>query len=190
MKRHLLVYIAVGLAFFIAGIILAPVFREKAYQLKEWVTRPSPPVPPTKTVMLYFSVSGEDYLFPEEREIISSPELTVEAKTILNELIKGPNDSSLCPTIPSETKVRAVYVKEGCIYVDFSSSLAEGHPGGSTGELITIYSIVNTLLSNFPSQSEVQILIEGEPRETLSGHIDIRGPLSQNTDIIRTAPSI
>ena len=74
--------------------------------------------------------------------------------------------------------------------MDFSSALAEDHPGGSTGELITVYSIVDTLLTNFPSQSKVQILIQGKPRETLSGHIDIRKPLSKNTDIIRLSPGI
>jgi len=190
MKRHLLIYIVVGLVFFIAGIIFAPALREKGYQIKEWVTRPSPPPPSTKTVILYFSLPGEEYLFPEEREIIASSDPTSEARTILEELIKGPNSSSLSPTIPPGTKVRAVYIKDGCIYVDFSSALAEDHPGGSTGELITVYSIVDTLLTNFPSQSKVQILIQGKPRETLSGHIDIRKPLSKNTDIIRLSPGI
>jgi len=98
---------------------------------------------------------------------------------ILEELIKGPTNSSLSPTLPSQTEVRALYI------MDFSSSLKEKHPGGSTGELLTVYSIVDTLLANFPSQSRVQILIQGQPRETLAGHIDIREPLSKNTDIIR-----
>jgi len=184
MRKHLLMYILVGVAVFIAGIIFAPLIQEKGYQIKEWITKPSPPAPPLKEVELYFSSPEGKYLFPEERKIITSSEPAKEAKLILKELIKGPTDSSLSPTLPSQTEVRAVYTEGDCIYVDFSSSLSEKHPGGSTGELLTVYSIVNTLLANFPSQSRVQILIQGEPRETLAGHIDIKEPLDKNTEIV------
>jgi germination protein M len=185
MKKHLLIYILVGVAIFIAGMAVVPLIQEKGYRIKEWIIKPSPPTPQLKEVKLYFSVSEGNCLFPEKRKIIASSELNKEAKLILEELIKGPTDSSLSPTLPPQTEVRAVYIKDDCIYVDFSSSLSERHPGGSTGELLTVYSIVNTLLTNFPSQSRVQILIQGEPRETLAGHIDIREPLSKNADIMK-----
>jgi len=185
MKKHLLIYVVVGVAIFIAGIVCAPLIHEKGYQIKEWITKPPPAAPEVKEVKLYFSASEGNYLSSEKRKIIASSEPTKEAKLILEELIKGPTNSSLFPTLPSQTEVRALYIRGDCIYVDFSSSLKEKHPGGSTGELLTVYSIVDTLLANFPSQSRVQILIQGQPRETLAGHIDIREPLSKNTDIIR-----
>ncbi|MEA3485362.1 MAG: GerMN domain-containing protein [Candidatus Aerophobetes bacterium] len=185
MRKHLLIYILMGVAIFIAGVVVAPLIEEKGYRIKEWIIKPSPPAPQLKEIKLYFSTSKGNYLFPEKRKIIASSELNKEAKLTLKELIKGPTDSSLFPTLPPQTEVRAVYIKDDCIYVDFSSSLSESHPGGSTGELLSVYSIVNTLLTDFPSQSRVQILIQGEPRETLAGHIDIREPLGKNTDIMK-----
>ena len=138
-----------------------------------------------KLIKLYFSDSQGEYLVPEERKILAVAQIDQEAKEILKELIKGPLDSSLKPTIPLQTEVEDVYVKGDCFYVDFSSSLKEKHPGGSGGELLTIYSIVNTLLINFPSQSGVHILIQGEPAETIAGHFDIRGPLGKRLDIVK-----
>lgn len=183
-RTRILIYILVGVVFFVAGVLVFPLLQEKGYQIKEWITKPSPPQE-MKIVKLYFSESTGKRLVSEERKIIASPQIGQEAKLILKELIEGPKDSSLNPTLPSETQIRAVYVKDDCFYVDLSSSLKEKHPGGSTGELLTIYSIVNTLLENFPSQSQVQILIQGNPAETLAGHIDIRNPLSKNFSVVK-----
>lgn len=181
--RRFLIYALIVVVVFVAGIIFAPLLQEKAYQLKEWFVKPPPPE--MKTVRLYFSEPKSEYLVYEERKIVASPEIIEEAKSILEELIKGPNDSSLSTTLPPETEVRAVYIRDNYLYIDFSSSLRDKHPGGSTGELLTVYSIVNTLLDNFPSQSYVQILIEGMPEETLAGHIDIRKPLGKNFDMVK-----
>ena len=181
--RYFLVYGVIVVAVFIAGILTAPLLQEKAYQLKKWITKPPPPE--MKIVKLYFSESDGKYLVGEERKIVAPSDMKKEAKLILEELIKGPHNSSLSPTLPLQTEVRAVYTRDNCLYVDFSSSLRDKHSGGSTGELLTIYSIVNTLLDNFPSQSYVQILIQGMPAETLAGHIDIRNPLSKNLDMVK-----
>ncbi len=185
-RKRILIYILVGVVFFAAGVLVVSLLQEKGYQIKqikEWITKPPPQE--MKIVKLYFSESAGERLVSEERKIIASPQIGQEAKLILKELIEGPKDSSLNPTLPSETQIRAVYVKDDCFYVDFSSSLKEKHSGGSTGELLTIYSIVNTLLENFPSQSQVQILIQGKPAETLAGHIDIRNPLSKNFSVVK-----
>lgn len=170
-------------AVFVAGLFVAPLLQEKAYQLKEWFVKPPPPE--MKTVKLYFSEPRSEYLVYEERKIVASPEIAKEAKSILRELIRGPDDSSLSATLPSEAEIRAAYIEDNCLYVDFSSTLREKHSGGTTAELLTVYSIVNTLLDNFPSQSYVQILIQGMPAETLAGHIDIRNPFSKNFDIVK-----
>jgi len=181
--RRFLIYALIVIVVFIAGMMFAPLLQEKAYQLKEWFAKPPPP--DMKRVKLYFSESKSKYLVYEERKIVASLEIIEEVKSILEELIKGPHDSSLSATLPPETEIRAAYIRDNCLYIDFSSSLRDNHPGGSTGELLTVYSIVNTLLDNFPSQSYVQILIEGMPEETLAGHIDIRNPLGKDPDMVK-----
>ena len=56
-------------------------------------------------------------------------------------------------------------------------SNSSNHPGGSTAELQTIYSVVNTLTLNFPGIKKVQLLIDGSVHDTLAGHIVISIPL-------------
>lgn len=169
---------------FLAGFILSSSLREKGYRLKEWFKRP-PSSPELEEVVLYFTRPGIEGLVPEKRKIPATSLSSERAKKILRELIKGPTSSSLRPTLPSQSEVRAVFIKGKTIYVDFTSSLRKYHWGGSTGEIITLYSIVNTLLENFPSLSQVQILMEGKPQETLVGHVDISQPLSFNRELIK-----
>ena len=183
-RKYLLVYILVVVGVFVVGVLVGPLLREKGYQIKDWVIQPRPPRE-MKVVKLYFSDPQAEHLIFEERKVVALPYVSEEAKEILKELIKGPLDSSLKPTIPLQTEVEDVYLKDDCFYVNFSLALKEKHPGGSSGELLTIYSIVNTLLINFPSQSRVQILIQDKPVETLAGHIDIRNPLRKRLDIVK-----
>ncbi len=196
--RSLRFVLVLGGAVFLAGLLLSPYLWQKlqeipyiwrkGYEIKEWIVKPFV-LEETKDVKLYFSVPQENYLLPQERRITSSSGITAQARAILAELISGPGSSSFAPTIPPKTEVRAIYVRDKCIYIDFSSTLREAHPGGSSGELLTIYSIVNSLLENLPSQSEVQILIQGRPAETLAGHIDIRKPLRMNLSLVKVSPA-
>ncbi|NQS90385.1 GerMN domain-containing protein [Patescibacteria group bacterium] len=187
-KKKILLWVGVIIVSFVVGIFFATLIREKAYEIKKWIVKPSPP-PRTRMVKLYFSLAQGEYLVPQQRKIFlpeSDNEENKEMKVVLEELIKGPKNKDLFSTIPPDTRVRAVYIKDEIIYVDFSSSLKEKHPGGTIGELLTVYSIVDTLLDNFPSYSRVQILVQGEPQTTLVGHIDIRHPLPRNSEIIKS----
>ena len=59
--------------------------------------------------------------------------------------------------------------------------------GGSTQELLTVYTMVNTLTVNLSTIAAVQILIDGHEADTLAGHVDLRRPLRKNEALI--APS-
>ncbi len=127
-------------------------------------------------ITLYFSDENAQYLVPESRKIKPTD---YSAKQSIVELIKGPKNNSLYPTIPQTTKVNALYVSDRIAYIDFSSEIIEDHPGGSTGELLTIYSIVMTLTS-FPDIDKVQFLVDGNSGETLVGHVDTSVPLERD----------
>ncbi len=127
-------------------------------------------------ITLYFSDGNAQYLIPESRKIKLKDYL---AKQAIIELIKGPKNDNLYPTIPQTTRVNALYVSDRIAYIDFSSEIIEDHPGGSTGELLTIYSIVMTLTS-FPDIDKVQFLVDGNSGETLVGHVDTSVPLERD----------
>ena len=55
-------------------------------------------------------------------------------------------------------------------------------------ELLTVYTIVNALLTNLPTLQHVQILIDGREADTLAGHVDLRRPLKKNDSLLATPP--
>jgi germination protein M len=137
---------------------------------------------------VYFSDDQANYLVKEERtaqvsKVIGS-ELDMKAKLAVEALVEGPTQPNLYPTIPEGTKLLGLEIKDQIAYVDFSKELAEKHWGGSTGELLTIGSIVNTLVQ-FPGIEKVQILIEGRIKPTLAGHADISVPLAKNKELLK-----
>ncbi|MEE9182838.1 MAG: GerMN domain-containing protein [candidate division NC10 bacterium] len=130
----------------------------------------------TRLIRLFFAVPDADKLQEEERTIPRAASFVEEARRTVAELIKGPQNG-LNPTIPPDVRLRQLYIDgRGTAYVDFSRDLQTKHPGGSGGELLTIYSIVDTLTANFDEIQQVKILVEGSEVLTLVGHIDTRRP--------------
>lgn len=138
-----------------------------------------------KRVVLYFSDPGSEYLSGEKREIARRDDVEEEAEELISELTKGPK-GKLIATLPSRTRLLDLQLDErGIARVNFSKDLSKDHPGGSSGEMMTIYSIVNSLTLNFPEIKRVQILVDGKGIETIAGHISLRQPIGSNPDLIR-----
>ncbi|MBE3587051.1 MAG: GerMN domain-containing protein [Thermoanaerobacteraceae bacterium] len=133
-------------------------------------------------VVLYFS-DDRGYLVAVKKEI---PRTQAIARATIEELCRGPvSGSGLNPTIPPGTRLKDINIKDGVATVDFSRELKTKHWGGSSGELLTVYSIVNTL-TQFPSVQKVQLLVEGERQQSLAGHLDISRPLQRDSGLIRS----
>lgn len=141
----------------------------------------------TEKVTLYFSDDQAMYLLPESREIKIKKDTRSEssiAEGIINQLIVGPTDPKLRATLPKETKLISVKITDQIAYVDFSEEIKSKHPGGSSGELMTLNSIVNSL-TELTGIKKVQILINGKNVDTLAGHADLSRPLTRDESIIK-----
>lgn len=134
-----------------------------------------------KSVIVYFSDKQAACLVGEEREIKD----TAEDSRIfaLEALINGPLDPALVRTIPDDVKLLDFSVADGVATVNFSAELYLNHWGGSTGEILTVYSIVNTL-SQFPEIEKVKIVINGEEIESLVGHMELDKPLEPDLGLV------
>jgi spore germination protein GerM len=138
-----------------------------------------------KVVSLYFADNDNAFLKSEQRSIFRPSDPAAFGKLIIESLINGPG-GELVRTIPEEASLKNFYVtKDGSAYADFTAALRDRHPGGSSSELLTVYSIVNSLVMNIPEIKRVKILIEGRESMTLAGHIDLRFPLKINTALVK-----
>jgi spore germination protein GerM len=138
-----------------------------------------------KEVLVYFSDPDGEYLIAQKRPILKKNEVKEEAKETILELIKGPK-GKLIPTLPPRTKLLTLQINDaGVAKVNFNPALSKDHPGGSSAEMMTVYSIVNSLALNFPQIKRVQILIDGKSIETITGHLSLRQPISPKPDLIK-----
>jgi spore germination protein GerM len=167
------------------GIGLIAYFHQQIYQSVKPLFERWGILVEKKQVLLYFSDREGEYLIGEKRDILKKNVIKEQAKETILELINGPR-GKLIRTIPPRTKLLTLQIDEaGVAKVNFSPALSKDHPGGSSAEMMTVYSIVNSLSLNFPQIKRVQILIDGKPIETITGHLSLRRPISPKPDLIK-----
>jgi hypothetical protein len=124
-------------------------------------------------------------LYPEDGEGLLTPckaliDVKQEPQQDMAELIRVylatvPKGAQVNP-FPERASLRALYLTGGArAVVDLDQRAFEG--GGAETEAFRIYGIINTLCYNFPEIKSVKILVEGQERETLLGHVDIQNPI-------------
>jgi spore germination protein GerM len=182
--------LAIALCVVLAALVVAFFWSSGNERLRKSDGRPfaSEPAAPsdreTKSVSLFFLREDDGLLVAEQREIAADASIVREAEAVITELIKGSRGELVSP-LPPETKLSQLFItKEGTAYVDFSRDLIDNHPSGAAAEISTVYAVVNSLAYNFKSIKKVFILIDGEERETLAGHLSLDRPFSPNYSLI------
>lgn len=127
-----------------------------------------------------YLVSGA-YVYPVEYYVPKTESVELAA---VEALIKGMPEGTGYRFVPfpKTTKVLGLTKEDGVCTVDFSGDIREVNVG-SGGEAALIDAIVCTL-AQAQEVDKVRILIEGQPMETLAGHIDITGPLEPDWDSV------
>jgi Sporulation and spore germination len=143
-----------------------------------------PAVPRIKAT-LYFASDDGLRLVPAEREVPLAEGVVAQARSILEAQLSAEPPAPLVSTIPKGATLRGIFISQrNEAFVDLDPIIRTAHPGGSHQELMTVYTIVNALLTNLPNLQEVQILIGGQEADTLAGHVDLRRSLRKNEGLI------
>lgn len=146
---------------------------------------PAAPALQKRQVHLYFAESSGKYLSAEQRLVEQPADVASAARELVEALIQGPTQEGAC-TLPRDAGLRALFVTaDGIAYVDFKADAFDFHPGGVETELMTIYSIVDTLVLNLEEVRQVKFLIGGQEAATLAGHVDVSRPFKADMLWIR-----
>ena len=165
-------------AFFLAALVFGGLVFKKYRNSTE-----IPPVPlqqgqqGTRQVTLFFADAAGEKLAREGREIEGCEDLESCVTSLVEELINGPI-GDLGPTLPPGAAIVDVQVREGMALVDFGKGLVESLPGGSSSEMMAVYSVVDSICLNFPEVKKVKFRIDGQDVQSLRGHLDLREPLA------------
>ncbi len=123
------------------------------------------------TVLVYFADKEMLKLVPEEMEVSGNNNDKI-AKKIIRELEKGRDgNDKIIRVIPKVKNGIKVKTQNDTAIVNFSNKFVQAHSGGSINEILTIYSIVNSLVS-IDGITKVKFTINGKPSTEFKGHID------------------
>ena len=167
-----------------------PQEEQQASTAGETTTTPADASLPKTKITLYFPSASDDRLVAEAREIVDTARPAERGTQVLVELLAGPKSKDALPAVPEGTTLRQLWItKSGIAWADFSNDLETGLTGGSSEELLAVYSIVDSLTANVPQIKRVGLLVGGKERDTLAGHVDIRRPLPAESKLAPPPPS-
>jgi spore germination protein GerM len=138
-----------------------------------------------REVRLYYE-SPDLLLVPEVRSLELPQDEAAAIGIVVSELLKGSANASVPRLFPADTALRAAYLLPGGnAIVDLGGpTIVTGWNTGSHAELMAIYSLVQTLTSDFTSVRRVRLLVNGQPAVTLAGHIDLTRPLVADPTLV------
>jgi germination protein M len=144
----------------------------------------APAVPRIKATLFFASADGRG-LLAVEQEIPLAEGTVAQARSLVEAQLAATPPAPLVSTIPAGTTLRGLYVSSrNEAFVDLDAAVRQKHPGGSMNELLTVFTIVNAIITNLPDVQSVQLLIDGREVDTLAGHVDLRRPLRKNDSLI------
>lgn len=139
---------------------------------------PGAPLTPVTTVRLTLFFPGREdaRLRTEPRDISRPDDAGAFLRVIYGELQKGPQTPELIAVVPEKIRLRNAFIlPEGEIVLDLAVDASLSF--GSAEELAIVASLVDTYLQNVADTRRVRILVNGEPAESLGGHVDLTHPL-------------
>lgn len=154
-------------------LIFRPIIEQRVRETKD-----------VREINIYF-VSEDGEGLKAEKRLVKKAAPEDEIKEALNALIQGPLERGLGSAIPSGVKLKTLKLKGDMAIADFSAEMITNHPGGSSYEILTVYSIVDTVTLNFPQVKEVMLIVDGKKLETIAGHIDTTAPFTADRSLIK-----
>lgn len=128
-------------------------------------------------VYLYYGAPASDSVAAEYRDVVVKDRPEDQVRAIYRELIAGPTEPNESLLPEGAEVINAYYTSRGTLYLNWNRALVQGFRGGSGRERRLITSIVLTAADNLPDVSQVALLVEGAPVETIGGHYDVLTPL-------------
>ena len=128
---------------------------------------------------LYFPNPDASGLISTERTVKTADKDVIKA--MFAELATPP--SGMQKPLPDGTILKSASVQDGIATIDLSAEFRKNFGGGSAGEEMTIYSIVNTL-TTLTNVDSVQFLLDGKKLDGILGNLDTSGPLKRNEGLI------
>ena len=130
---------------------------------------------PPEPVTLYIANDSDGTLRKTQLNVPLPAERSERARAVLRALFSQYLKSPSPHAVGTGSDIRSVYLMgDDTAVVDTNSAFSDAHPAGVLAEELTIASLVVTLNANDSKIVRVKILVNGQERDTLAGHADLR----------------
>jgi hypothetical protein len=170
----ILAIVAVALGFY-ALHLKRKVARDEQAAAEQQLAIAAPVTGPPEPVTLYIASDSDGTLRKTQVNVPLPPERSERARAVLRALLGQYLKAQSSHPVGTGADVRQVFLmNDDTAIVDMNSSFADSHPSGVLAEELTVASVVVTLNANDGKIGKVKILINGQERDTLAGHADLR----------------
>lgn len=176
-SRSLLISTALLLiAAFALGFYVLHLKRAAEQQRPPMAERLTAPVSATpEKVLLYVASDDDSGLLKREVSIPLPRDPQARGRDILRALVVQYAAKDAQHRLPEGADVNDVFLVNGALaVVDVNDQFASGHRSGVLVEQLTVASLAQTLAANLPPVKRVKVIVNGQERETLAGHADLR----------------
>jgi hypothetical protein len=169
-----LAVVAVGLGFYALHLKRKVAHDEQAANEQQLALTPQGNGPP-EPVTLYVADDNDGTLHKTQVSVPMPVERSERARAALRTLLTQYLKTTSTHPIGKASDVRQVFLMDdGTAIVDTDAAFADAHPSGVLAEELTVASVVLTLNANDSKITRVKILVNGQERETLAGHADLK----------------
>src|ERR1700693_4498955 len=152
--------------------------RRQAVGLESPAASAFPVVPPasgpTETVTLYVADDAAGKLRAQAAQIPLPGGRQQRAEQLLRALLRIYQQPGAAHPLSPAADIRSIYlVDPGAAVIDLNAPFTDQHRSSILSEQLTVNYLGATLGVNVPGIHRVNILVEGNKRETLAGHADL-----------------
>ena len=130
---------------------------------------------PPESVTLYVANDNDGSIGKIQVSVPMPVERSERARAALRTLLAQYMKPDSTHAIGKDSDIRQVFLMDdGTAIVDTNSAFGDAHPSGVLAEELTVASAVLTLNATDSGITRVKILVNGQERETLAGHADLK----------------
>jgi hypothetical protein len=147
---------------------------------------PGPAAPRQSVPFRLFFPGGGGLLYVEQRQLDVTTDPRERTESIVRALLAGPRGEGLAAPLPPGIELALVLLgSDGTAFVDLHEPAGGAPPpSGSRREMLTVYSLVNSIVHNVPEARRVVLLWNGVQPTTFAGHLATDRPLAPSTDLV------
>jgi hypothetical protein len=157
----------------------------------------APTTASTEEVNLYLANDADATITSTRDQIALPQDPTLRARALLEHLLAQYAQPNSTHPLQAGQAIDDVFLltnpdpgnNEGQLAViNLRSAFTDNHPSGALVESLTIQSIIGTLHAALPQITQIRFLVDGQPRDTLAGHANLRYTYPATDTTFKPAP--